>query len=170
MAKACAYESNQLFKFSPVIKMCLANSVGLQILCFIAIVTVMITYTLVNNDISPSSVRTFEYDIIELNGFTTPPSTEKVETTTKMLTEKIETTTKNLIEKIKTTTKIRHLKQRPKKQNCYQFPEDSNGEFLGDIQNAQVKPVFGRSIFFLMTACTKAEVFTLTARYVLGPL
>lgn len=41
---------------------------------------------------------------------------------------------------------------------------------MDDIQNAQVKPAFGRSIFFLMTACAKEEVFTLTARYFLASL
>ncbi|XP_055296581.1 lactosylceramide 4-alpha-galactosyltransferase-like [Sitodiplosis mosellana] len=51
-----------------------------------------------------------------------------------------------------------------KRKACYQFPnkDDANVDILDDILNAKVKPVEGRSIFFLMTSCSKKGVIHLT--------
>lgn len=54
-----------------------------------------------------------------------------------------------------------------KRKACYRFPEkdDANAEILDDVLNAKIKPEVGRSIFFLMTSCSKKGVIHLTKRY-----
>lgn len=127
-----------------------AKLVGPKIFYLIVIIIgLLIIYTVfLGKSYSSLSERKLEYAVFELEKLTITLTDEQLEA----------------------NTKFELMNQRTEKLSCYQFPNDLNKLILPNILEAKLQPVFGRSIFFLMTACAKEEVFSLTARYVLPSL
>lgn len=68
-----------------------------------------------------------------------------------------------LLKVVPSGQKIELVIRKPK---CYQYPNYStNTRFFDDILTAKMKPIDKRSIFFLITTCSKDDAINLNARY-----